>query len=82
VPRDAAVATSWSTNPQLSNRGIAVILPYLGENNPPASRPTYVVIDKLPPLIEAPEHHIQRFRNDPAWAVDYENASGVVFKRR
>jgi len=82
VPANAPVATSWSVNPQMSNRAIAMLLPYLGEENPPRSRPTYVVIDKLPPMIEAPERQIERFRADPAWTVHYENASGIAFRRR
>lgn len=82
VPKNAPVSTSWSLNAQLSTRDVGLTLPYLAEGNPPDNRVTHVIIDKLPPMIEAPEKHLKRFRNDPAWAVVYENPHGVVFKRR
>ncbi|HEY0711651.1 MAG TPA: DUF2079 domain-containing protein, partial [Polyangia bacterium] len=82
VPAGAPIATSWSINPQLSSRDVAVILPYMAETNPPESAPKYVVIDKLPPIMETPEKWWLRFRRDPKWRVYYENRQGVIFERK
>jgi hypothetical protein len=81
VPPGAPIATSWSINPQLSSRDVAMLLPYLAESPPPPSQPRYAVIDKLPPLAQATEAMAARFRRDPAWRVFYENPSGVIFER-
>ncbi|HEY2899158.1 MAG TPA: DUF2079 domain-containing protein [Polyangia bacterium] len=81
VPKDAPIATSWSVNPQLSSRDVAVLLPYMAATNPLDNHPRYVVIDKLPPMIENPEKWWLQFRSDPGWHVYYENNQGVIFER-
>lgn len=82
VPPDVNVSTSWLLNAQFSTRNVGLTLPYLGEQNPPDNRVTWVIIDKLPPMILPSEKEDRRFRNDPAWVVAFENAHAVVFKRR
>jgi hypothetical protein len=82
VPKGVPIATSWSINPQLSSRDVAVILPYMADTNPVDNHPRYVVVDKLPPMTEAPEKWWLRFRGDPAWRVYYENREAVIFERR
>jgi hypothetical protein len=82
IPPKARVATSWSINPQLATREVSMVLPYLGERNPPGNQPEYVIIDKLPPMIRPTEAEVRRFRADPTWTLAYENEGAVVFKRR
>ncbi len=82
VPPDVAVSASWSLSAQFAARAVGLTLPYLAESNPPDNRVTYVIIDKLPPMIDASERHLRKFRADPAWSVTYENRHAVVFKRR
>ena len=82
VPKGVPIATSWSINPQLASRDVAVILPNLAETNPPDNHAKYVVVDKLPPIMEPAEKWWVRFRNDPAWRVYFENRAAVIFERR
>ncbi|HVR04238.1 MAG TPA: DUF2079 domain-containing protein, partial [Polyangia bacterium] len=82
VPRGAPVLTTWSINPQLSDRDVALSFGYSGGHPAPEDRVRYVVIDKLPVFQLASEPHLLRFRNDPRWEVFYENLAGVIFERR
>jgi hypothetical protein len=61
---------------------VAVILPYMAETNPPDNHPKYVVVDKLPPIMDPAEKWWVRFRNDPAWRVYFENRVAAIFERR
>lgn len=81
VPKDAAVATSWLLNPPLSDHDISLVYPYLGQQNEEAQRPQYVILDKLPPLIEPTERYIDELHADPSWEVEFENRYAVLFKR-
>jgi uncharacterized membrane protein len=82
VPPDVPVSTSWLLNPPLSTRDIALVYPYLGQQHAPEQRPRYVILDKLPPLIEPTDRYIDELRRDPNWQVDYENDYATLFKRR
>jgi hypothetical protein len=76
------ITTSWRINPQLSNRAVSLVYPDLGETHPEENHTKYVVIDRLPPLIEQPEEHERRMRADTRFEVLYENAAGVIFRRK
>ncbi len=83
VPPKVPIATSWAINPQLSNRDISLHYPHMGEGHQPEARPNYVVLDKLPPVMDrATEVEIDALRGDPTWRVYYENRWGVIFERR
>lgn len=83
VPHDVPLSTSWSLNPQLSNRDIAYHWPFTGEGHQPEAQARCVVLDKLPPLMDrALEADIDRLRRDPAWRVTFENRWGVIFQKR
>lgn len=83
VPPKVPISTSWAINPQLSNRSIALHYPHMGEGHQPEARPRYVVLDKLPPMMDrATEADIEGLRGDPAWRIYYENRWGVIFERR
>ncbi|HVR63381.1 MAG TPA: DUF2079 domain-containing protein [Polyangia bacterium] len=82
VPPKVPISTSWSINPQLSNRDISLHYPHMGEGHQPEARPNYIVLDKLPPEMDhATEAEIDALRADPAWRVYYENRWGVIFER-
>jgi uncharacterized membrane protein len=82
VPRGAPIATSWLLNAPMSNRDIAFVYPYMGQANEESQRARYVIIDKLPPLIDATDRYLDELHRDPAWAVEYENRYAAVFRRR
>jgi uncharacterized membrane protein len=82
VPRGEPISTSWRINPQLSNREVSLLYPQLGEGHPAENRVKYVVIDRLPSLIEAPEEWERQLRARRDFEVAYENPSGIIFHRR
>jgi uncharacterized membrane protein len=82
IPPDVPIATSWLLNPPLSTRDIAFVYPYLGQQGEPAQRAQYVIIDKLPPMIEPTDRYIEELHRDPGWQVAYENPYAALFKRR
>jgi uncharacterized membrane protein len=82
VPRDASIATSWLLNPALSDHDIALVYPYLGQQNEPEQAPQYIILDKLPPMIEPTDRYIEELHRDPKWEVAYENPYAALFKRR
>ncbi len=82
VPPDAIVSTSWLLNPPLSTHDVAYVYPYLGQSNEPAQRPDYIILDKLPPMIEPTDRYIEELHEDPRWQVEFENDYAALFKRR
>jgi len=54
----------------------------MADTNPVDNHPRYVVVDKLPPMTEAPEKWWLRFRADPAWRVYYENREAAIFAQQ
>jgi hypothetical protein len=76
------ISTSSRINPQLLNREVSLPYPDLGESHPKENHVQYVVIDRFPPMIEAPEDHERRMRADSRFEVIYENKVGVIFKRK
>ncbi|HMJ10687.1 MAG TPA: DUF2079 domain-containing protein [Polyangiaceae bacterium] len=82
VPDDGPITTSWRINAQLSNRMVSMFYPELGRNHPPENLAKYVVIDRLPPILEPTEDWERQMRRDPVFEVMYENPSGVIFRRK
>jgi uncharacterized membrane protein len=83
VPWNVPISTSWSMNPQLSNREIAYHWPFMGAGHQAEAQAKCVVLDKLPPIMDrALEADINKLRIDPTWQVTFENRWGVIFERR
>ncbi|MES1173873.1 MAG: DUF2079 domain-containing protein [Myxococcales bacterium] len=82
VPKDAIVSTSWLLNPQLSDHDVAYVYPYLGQSNEPEQRPNYIILDKLPPMIEPTDRYIEELHKNNQWQVEFENDYAALFKRR
>jgi uncharacterized membrane protein len=82
VPPDAPVSTSWLLNPPLSTHDLSFVYPYLGDQNDETQRAKYVILDKLPPLIEPTDRYSEELHQDPRWTVAYENQYAVLFERR
>lgn len=82
VPRGVPVTTSWLLNPVFSHYDVALVWPNDGRSHPAPNRARYAIFDKLPPIVAPNEGAIHRLRSAPAWQVDYENDSVIVFRRR
>ena len=82
VPPDVPVSTSWLLNPPLSDRDVALVYPYLGQQQDDTQRAQYVILDKLPPMIEPTDRYIEELHSNPRWQVAYENQYAALFKRR
>ena len=83
VPWNVPISTSWSLNPQLSNREIAYHWPFMGAGHQAEAQAKCVVLDKLPPIMDrALEADINKLRNDANWRVTFENRWGVIFEQR
>jgi uncharacterized membrane protein len=82
IPPDVPISTSWLLNPPLSNRDIALVYPYLGQGEDDAQRAQYIILDKLPPMIEPTDRYIEELHRNPGWQVAFENDYAALFKRR
>jgi hypothetical protein len=81
VPEDVPISTSWLLNPPLSTRDIAYVYPYVGQKHDAAQRAKYVILDKLPPIIEPTDRHIEELRRNRQWRVVFENDYAILFER-
>ena len=81
IPPNVPISTSWLLNPPLSDRDIALVYPYLGQQQEEAQRAEYVILDKLPPMIEPTDRYIEELHRNPGWQVAFENDYAALFKR-